>query len=289
MTLRLGLAQGLVPTDPAALTPQRAAQIAALGVTAIVTHFEVAPANLVGSRGREIAAILADSGLRIVQCAGAGANLVSADEAIRRRGIAALAELMRAAKSLDAEMVLTGCGSLHATHPYGPAHENHSDRTRERLVDSLRHVAQAAEQAGMPVALEPHVLTTLDTPENVRAVLDEVDSNWIQANFDPVNFLGSLDAVYASGDSIRHALATLGPRLAPSAHIKDVVVEAELVLHIAEVPPGDGVLDLAAVLTACRELPESSALIVEHLSAEAAPAALRVVSELATMLGIKLA
>jgi UDP-N-acetylglucosamine 2-epimerase len=38
--LRLGLAQGLVPGDPALLTPALAREIAALGVQRLVTHFE---------------------------------------------------------------------------------------------------------------------------------------------------------------------------------------------------------------------------------------------------------
>jgi hypothetical protein len=60
--LHLGLAQGLVPTDPDQLTPALARQIAELGVTRITTHFEVPPGHLAGSRGRELQALLADEG-----------------------------------------------------------------------------------------------------------------------------------------------------------------------------------------------------------------------------------
>jgi len=64
------------------------------------------------------------------------------------------------------------------------------------------------------------------------------------------------------------------------------VVEAEFVLQIAEAPPGEGIMDLAGVLEACLKLPESSALIVEHLTAAQAPKALRFVAGLAAANGI---
>ncbi len=45
-------------------------------------------------------------------------------------------------------------------------------------------------------------------------------------------------------------------------------------------------MDLAGVLEACLKLPESSALIVEHLTAAQAPKALRFVAGLAAANGI---
>lgn len=284
--LRLGLAQGLVPENPDDLTPELAREIAALGVTRIVTHFEVPPGELAGARGTELAALLRESGLGVAQCAGVTPNLVSPDRAVRMEGVAMLAELMQSARALGAQMVLSGCGSHHQTFSYGPSPENHTPEARGRLVESLRELARHACELGMPAAMEVHVLTTLDTPEHVREILDEVDSPWVGANYDPVNFLGSLDAVYDSGARARHAAETIGPRLAASAHIKDVVVEPALVLKIAEAPPGTGIMDLRAVLESCRHLPEHSTLTVEHFGPEESAAALRVVADLARELDL---
>ena len=197
-----------------------------------------------------------------------------------------LTELMRSARALGAGMILSGCGSHHPTFSYGPARENHTAAARARLVESLRELARRAEHAGMPAALEVHVLTTLDTPEHVREIFDEVGSPWVRANYDPVNFLGSLEAVYDSGRVARHAAVTIGPWLAASCHIKDVVVEADLVLKIAEAPPGTGIMDLEAVIESCRHLPEDSTLVVEHFGVEESAAALRHVAGLAAGLGM---
>jgi sugar phosphate isomerase/epimerase len=70
---------------------------------------------------------------------------------------------------------------------------------------------------------------------------------------------------------------TLGQRYAPSAHIKDVIVEPDLVVHISEAPPGQGMLDLDAFFEVVRNLGEGSAVIVEHLPEDQARAAIQVV------------
>jgi L-ribulose-5-phosphate 3-epimerase len=288
LAMHLGLGQGHVPTDPADFTPGRARQIAALSVTRLITHFEIELDGLAGARGEELGAMLREHGLRIAQYGGLTPNLVVADPGVRRESLDAIAALMRSARSVGAEAVLFGCGSHHPSFSYGPAVENHTPATREWLLGSLRELALRAENAGVPATLEVHVLTALDTPEHVRELLDELDSPWVRANYDPVNFLGSLRDVFASGEVAEHAAATIGPRLAPSAHVKDVVVEPELVLKIAEAPPGTGIMDLEAVLRACRHLPPGSALIVEHLGPEESEAALRHVAALAERCGVAL-
>jgi len=289
VTMHLGLGQGHVPEDPAELTPERARRIAELGVTRLLTHFEGAHDALAGARGEELGAMLREHGLRIAQYGGIGPQLVVPDPQVRRESLDAIAARMRSARAVGAEAVLFGCGSHHPTFSYGAAPENWTPATRGRLAESLRELALRAEAEGVPATLEVHVLTTLDTPEHVRELLDAVDSPWVRANYDPVNFLGSLRDVYASGEVAERAAATLGPRLAPSAHVKDVVVEPDLVMRIAEAPPGTGVMNLDAVLRACRHLPAGSALIVEHLGPAESEAALRHVAALAARNGVTLA
>jgi sugar phosphate isomerase/epimerase len=285
--MRLGIAQSLVPTDPSLLTRERVAQIAALGVTTVMTHFQVPPTEIAGRRGAHIAAMLSDEGLDVAACAGLRPNLVTDNDAARRASVEELRQLMLAAQSLGAAVITGGCGSHNPEHQYGPHPENHSQASRQRLVECLRDLAPYAEDTGVLVAMEPHVLTTLDTPENVRSILDEVDSPWIRTNFDPVNFVGSLADIYSSGACAKRAIDVLGPRVAPCAHIKDARVENGFVLHIAEAPPGRGIFDLAGVLEACRSLPNSGAVIVEHLTEDQIAEAVAYVASLGRDIGFE--
>jgi sugar phosphate isomerase/epimerase len=104
-----------------------------------------------------------------------------------------------------------------------------------------------------------------------------VDSRWVRANFDPVNLLGNFARVWANGEAMRDMWQTLGQRYIKSAHIKDVVADPELVVHISEAPPGQGMLDLDAFFEVVRNLGEDTAVIVEHLPEDQARAAIEVV------------
>jgi sugar phosphate isomerase/epimerase len=287
--MRLGLAQGFVPRDPRAVTPELARELAGLGVRAVVTHLDVPPRELVaGGEAARVREVLADEGIAIVQATGYTPCLVHPDPERRRADLARLRDAIIAARELGSAMVISGCGSLHPSHPYGPCAANHGEAARERLVSSLATAAPWAQKAGVVLALECHVLTTLDSPERVRELLDRVDSPWVRANFDPVNFVGDLRALYDTGTLVRRVFDTLEPHLAPCAHVKDVVALPELVLHLAEVPPGQGLFDLDAMFAACGRLPDGAALVVEHLDRPASIEALAHVRERATAAGLKL-
>ena len=64
---------------------------------------------------------------------------------------------------------------------------------------------------------------------------------------------------------MRHMWDTLGACYTKSAHIKDVVAGPDLVVHISEAAPGQGLLDLDAFFEVCTRLGEDTAVIVEHL------------------------
>ncbi len=286
MRHRLGVSGGPVPRDPDAVTPALARELAELGVSAVVTHFTPAPAAMVAGQARRVRQVLAEAGIRVVQATGYNPNMVHPDGDARRADLERLRAAFDAARLLGAEMIISGCGSHHPSFFYGPARDNHTQQARDRLVASLRQAAPWAESAGVVLALECHVQTTLDTPTHIREVLDAVDSPWVRANFDPVNLLGDLPTVFASGQAMRHMWATIGPRYAPSAHFKDVGVRPELVVHIDEMAPGEGILDLDTFFAVCRELGDGAAIVVEHLPADQARAALAFTRRRAAEAGI---
>lgn len=185
------------------------------------------------------------------------------------------------ARLLGAEMVISGCGSRHPSHFYGPHPDNHTAATRERLVASLRRAAPWAQDAGIVLALECHVTTALDTPEHIRDVVQAVDWSWVRANFDPVNLLGNFADVWHNAAAMRRMWQTLGACYTKSAHIKDVRADPELVVHISEAPPGHGRLDLDTFFDVVAQLGEDTAVIVEHLPAQQALAAIAYVKHAA--------
>jgi sugar phosphate isomerase/epimerase len=288
MRLRLGVAGGPVPRSPADVDEVLARQLRSLGVRVLTTHFQPSPEAVAG-KAPHVRSVLAEHGLSIVQATGYNPQLTHPDDGVLSAELDRLRAAFDTARLLGSEMIISGCGSRHASHFYGPHPENHLPATRERLIASLRRVVPWAENAGVILALECHVTTALDTPEHIREVIQAVDSPWIRANFDPVNLLGDFSRVWHNADAMRHMWQTLGACYTKSAHIKDVVTDADFVVHISEAAPGHGYLDLDAYFEVVRGLGEDTAVIVEHLPADQALEAIAYVTEAAQQRGFTFA
>jgi sugar phosphate isomerase/epimerase len=289
MRLRLGVSGGPVPRTPADVDEDVARDLAGLGVRVLTTHFQPTPEAVAGEPARRARSILAAHGISIVQATGYNPQLTHPDDGVLASELERLRVAFEAARDLGSEMIISGCGSRHPTHFYGPHPDNHSSATRQRLIASLRRVVPYAEATGVVLAMECHVTTALDTPQHIREVLDAVDSRWVRANFDPVNLLGDFRTVWNNGSAMRHMWQVVGTCYTKSAHIKDVVAGPDLVVHISEAAPGHGLLDLDAFFEVCTKLGEDTAVIVEHLPAEQAREAIAFVKHAAEARGYTLA
>jgi L-ribulose-5-phosphate 3-epimerase len=261
-----------------------ARQLAGLGLSVLTTHFQPSP-EAVAVDAKRVRSLLADHGISIVQATGYNPQLTHPDDAVLATELDRLRAAFGTARLLGSEMIISGCGSRHPSHFYGPHPDNHTPATRDRLIGSLRRVVPWAQDSGVILALECHVTTALDTPEHIREIIESVDSPWVRANFDPVNLLGDFQKVWHNADAMRHMWQTLGACYAKSAHIKDVVADEGFVVHISEAAPGQGFLDLDVFFDVVSNLGEDAAVIVEHLPADQALAAITYVKQAAAQRG----
>ncbi|HTE18915.1 MAG TPA: sugar phosphate isomerase/epimerase family protein [Armatimonadota bacterium] len=212
-------------------------------------------------------------------------SLVHPDAGIREAGVEALARVVRAAVVLGAGSVYVRPGSLNDAGPWTPHPLNHAPETRARLVESLRALVPHAEEAGIPLAIEGHVVSPLHTPAVVREVLDAVGSPMLRFNADPVNFIGTLDQAYDSGALLDELFDLLGDVIV-MAHAKDVTVGERLVVHIEECLPGQGFLDQETFLRRFEACCPRGVVLIEHLPPERVPEARRALLEFAARAGL---
>lgn len=212
-------------------------------------------------------------------------SLVHPDREQREAGVAALRTVLRAAQVLGAANVYVRPGSLNSAGPWTPHPENHRPETRNRLVQSLRDLIPYAEELNIPLAIEGHAVSPLDTPERVRGVLDEVASPMLLVNLDPVNFVRTIDQAYDTTALLNELYDLLGDRLA-TAHAKDVTVADRLVVHIEECVPGQGYLDQETFLRRFDECCPRGVVLIEHLPADRIPEARRALLEFAVRAGL---
>ena len=255
---------GALPALPADISPADVHRLAALGFQGVSVPLG-APGEASRDDLQRARTIVADAGLVIAQANGAYGSLVAPSAADRRRGIDELITHMRAAKTLGARTCYVRPGGLNPRGPWFPHPEHHLDTTFDRALDSLRAAASAAEELGVVLAFEGHVLSVIDRPERVTEILESIDSPALTFNLDPVNFIGSIWQAWRPDEIFDRLLDGARGRIM-AAHWKDFTVREELVLHIDEVTPGQGVVDHARWLRRLHAAQPQAWVLLEHLA-----------------------
>jgi sugar phosphate isomerase/epimerase len=202
--------------------------------------------------------------LEVCQLNGWYEPICSYDDRLRAEGVKGAQTLARIGKQVDAVSVYVRPGGHNPRGHWFPHPENHSQRTIDNLVDSLKKICAVAESEGMKIAVEGHVLSPIDTPKRMREVIDAVGSPALGFNFDPVNMIGSVRDVHDTSRVIDECCELLGDRLL-AAHAKDCALADQLVLHIDEVVPGTGAMSYALFMMKFQELCPDGYFIIEHL------------------------
>lgn len=282
--MRWGVA-GITPQRVAGFTPETAADIAALGFQGVITHFQEGVFAMTDAQCRSIRQTLNAQGIEIVQSTGFRPNLVDPDERVRAAAVRTLREACRVAEQLGSPMVVTGVGTCDPTGDwsYAPHPDNYTTVTEERLIMALREAATGAEAYGRIIALEAHILTTLDSARRIRAIIDAVDSPAVKVNVDIVNMIGNVHDLYHLTDVIDTYFDLLGPHIA-CGHAKDIRIDKQFVLHLSECCPGDGIMDFATQFRRFNALQPNGYMFVEHLPREVVPHALAHLQQVAASL-----
>ncbi len=286
--MRLGVV-GFAPGDPRAVTAEVLKKGMDQGVTSVCYHGpgevlnDLTPAdfNRVNALYDDIGLELAQFGIGYREC------LFDPDRAVRDGVVKTICRGIEAGRALMAHNVLIRTGSLNPAGSYDPTPENHELGRLDMLIDTLTRVAEKAEEEGMTVVIETHVLTIMGSPEINRKVIEAVGSDRLRVVMDFVNHFQSLDQAYNSADRLNHIFDVMGP-ISTVCHIKDISVEPGFVVHMNEEVPGAGVLDLVTAVRRWEEIQPEGYMLVEHLPEDKIPTAVANVRRIAAEAGVEI-
>jgi sugar phosphate isomerase/epimerase len=264
---------GLMPGHPREIRTETAARLREHGFTGVTV---IVPDPLEAQREEYERAgqILRDGGVTIAQANPRYEMLVHPDAERRALGVRGLQMACTCARWLRAESVYVRPGSLNPAGPWTPHPDNTHLSTLLRLVDSLREAVKAAEDVGIPLALEGASVSPLETPERVRDVIDAVGSSALRFNADPVNFVRSLDELYNTTSLVHRMFDLLGSHTV-CAHVKDLTYENALPLRLTECLLGEGLCDQVTFLQRFEQCCPTGFVLIEHLPDDRIPAAKR--------------
>ncbi len=269
---------GMIPGDFNLIDDQLGRKIAELGFSGVGAHLAGDPKSVSSALCQRVRHILDQHGIGLIQFWGWYPSIISADDSIRREGVGAVQDLIQVGANLGARMVGVRPTSLNPRGPWWPHPGNEEPATEDRLVRSLREIASACEIHGIPIFLECHVTTTLNSAESVRRIVERTESKWIKVNMDPINFIGDLRTAYHTTELVNRLFDTLGPYIA-AAHVKDVYVEDRHVVHISETIPGDGIFDFDTFFRRFEALLPDGYAFIEHLPESQIPQAAAFVTQ----------
>ena len=271
------------------LTSDEIANIKALEFTGLSFHFRSAEIPSVPPDAcSRCVQMLEDANLDLVQFGITYEEcLFHPDAAVRKAAIASVQRGMATAASLNAHHYLFRPGSLNPDGAWTSHRDNHLPESMERLIDTLKPIAEHAEQHELTLVMETHAVSIMGSPEICREVVERVGSERLRIVMDFVNHFQTLLQVYNSEERLNHIFDVMGP-VAPMAHIKDISVQNGLVLHLNEEVPGEGELEIGVALKRFDELYPDGYGLIEHLPAEKIPAANANVRRIAAENGVRI-
>ncbi len=216
-----------------------------------------------------------------------GECLFDPRSSVREAAIEAVNCGMSVAKELGAFHYLFRPGSLNPDGAWTSHRDNHLPESMERLIETLKPIAENAEREALTLVMETHAVSIMDSPETCREVVERVGSDRLRIVMDFVNHFQSLRQVYESEARLNHIFDVMGP-VAPMAHIKDIRVENGLVLHLNEEVPGEGELDIGVALKRFDALYPDGYGLIEHLPLEKIPLANENVRKIASENGVNI-
>ncbi|MBT5874004.1 MAG: sugar phosphate isomerase/epimerase [Candidatus Latescibacteria bacterium] len=213
--------------------------------------------------------------------------LFDPNEAIRQRIVEKISEGNRVARLLGAGVHLIRPGSRNPAGPWTPHPNNHTDESISLFVETLRQIGANAEANGVTVVVECHVVSIMRSPDVCAQVIEQVGSPNIRLVMDPVNHFESIQQAFNATEHLGYIFDVLGP-VSPIGHAKDIIVGNNLITHLDEGAPGDGVLDYATFLTRFQEYNPEGYLLFEHIPPEKIPGAVAHLRRVADEVGVEI-
>lgn len=208
----------------------------------------------------------ASADVEIAEIGAWGYNPISDDPDEREAGVDAAVRALELADELGARCAVNVAGSRGETWD-APHPDNFSQETFERIVTSVREIVDRADPDDAVYALEPMPWVPPHSIESQRRLLDAIDREAIGVHFDPVNLLTSPERVARNGEFVREFVEAFGTDI-DVVHLKDARLRHELTVHVEEVVPGDGTVDIHALLTALDNYDLDIPVLLEHLDSE---------------------
>ncbi|MDS0528447.1 sugar phosphate isomerase/epimerase [Clostridium sp. SHJSY1] len=181
-----------------------------------------------------------------VDILGCYVNLAHPDDTELKKLLDRFKEHIRFARDMGCSLVGTETGALNKEYVEGP--ENLTEEAFLRTLNSVKILVKEAEKFGVIVAIEGVAKHVINTPERMKRVLDNIESNNLQVIFDPTNYM-TVENYKDQDEMMRKSFELFGDRIV-AIHAKDFVIENN---EVVAAPIGKGLLNYELLLSLAKE------------------------------------
>ena len=198
---------------------------------------------------------------------GAWSNPLSPDPVTRTAALDKCKASLLLAERIGARCCVNIAGSRGEKWD-GPHPADLTAETFDLIVTTTREIIDAVQPRQTVYALETMPWMYPDSLESYQRLIKAIDRPGFGVHFDPVNLVNSPQRYFQNAALIRACVTALGPQIR-SVHVKDIQLADRLTVHLDEVRPGQGALDLRTLLRELHQLDPALPIMLEHLPNEA--------------------
>lgn len=195
---------------------------------------------------------------------GIWASPFSPDPKERRRAREASEEQLRLADYVGARCCVNVSGAFGPKWDFCYA-ENFTEEAYRQNVEWIRHLLETVKPKKTCYTLESMQWMLPSSPEETVKILREIDDPRFKAHLDICNFVSDPWKFTHCRELIDRSFDLLGEEII-SCHLKDIAMEEKSTVHIYEVIPGKGQMDIPYYLKRIQDLGDPDLpVLIEHL------------------------
>ena len=195
---------------------------------------------------------------------GAWGNPFSPDEKTAAEARERCVEQLRLADAIGARCCVNISGA------FGPKwdfcyRENYTQEAYEKNVEFIQSLLDTVKPKNTCYALESMQWMLPSSPEETLKIIQDIDSPHFKAHVDICNMVNDPYKFTHTDELIDRCFSLLGNQIV-SCHLKDITMDEGSTVHITEVLPGQGQMDLRRYLQRIEELEDKDTpVLIEHL------------------------
>ena len=204
----------------------------------------------------------------IIAEVGAWSNPLALDPSEQQAAMDKCIRGLRLADAIGARCCVNIAGSCGDVWD-GPHRDNLQPATFARIVASVQEIIDSVQPQHTVYALETMPWIFPDSVASYVRLVEAIDRPAFGVHLDAVNMVNSPALFFDNGALIRDFVKALGPQIC-SVHVKDLLMQNALLLHMDEAPLGEGAMALGVLLHECARLSSDLPMMLEHLPDDAA-------------------